>query len=69
MKIPTAKIQGINYIDCEHVDITKRESCPLQDCGLGHLCVNEYQDPRYRSEHCDHQEFCQDIKNLHTGKS
>lgn len=65
MKIPNSNINGITYIDCTLVNKADQQPCPLQDCGLGHLCVNEYQDPRLRSEHCEHQEFCGEIRSLH----
>lgn len=66
MKIPNTSINGINYVDCTHVNLADQQPCPLQSCGLAHLCINEYQDPRYRSEHCEHQEFCTEIKDIHT---
>ncbi len=67
MKIPNhTVINGIEYIDSQYININDREPCPLVKPGLAHLCINQYQDPRYRSEVCEHQEFCSTMAQAHT---
>ena len=66
MKIPNhTVINGIEYIDSQHVNIADQEPCPLVEQGIQHLCINEYRDHRLRSESCEHKEFCQGIRDLH----
>lgn len=70
MKIPNCTVNGITFIDCESIDLNQQPECPLVKPGLGHLCVNEYRDPRYRKdEPCEHKEFCSCIAAEHAKNS
>ena len=63
MKVTNVEINGIVYQDCEIVDITLQQPCPLAGTELESQCKNSYNDPKYRSESCPHTEECSKLVN------
>ena len=58
-KITHATINGIEFDNCEFIDLSKQTDCPLENTKLADQCCNEYQDLTLRSDQaCPHKQAC-----------